>query len=221
MAKVQHLGIIPDGTRRWSRRERMPLEDAYLRALSLLNEHLSAAFEYGVSSVSLYLLSSYNLRRRSAYLKAFEVAATSYLREMLPPVCLAHSAKPVLAGNREILPSTIRESLESLLSLRCSWNKSLYLCMGYDPWSELHRAVGEWAREGEAQKTLTECLWVPVQLDLVIRTGGAMTLSDFLPLQSGYAQLVFLKELFNDFSPERFRTILNTHYRLEFHKRGV
>ena len=37
-----------------------------------------------------------------------------------------------------------------------------------------------------------------LSLDLVIRTGDAITLSDFLPIESRYAQLYFLPTLFND-----------------------
>jgi undecaprenyl diphosphate synthase len=41
-------------------------------------------------------------------------------------------------------------------------------------------------------------MWVKRPLDLIIRSGGANLTSNFLPLQSGFARLYFLDELFND-----------------------
>ncbi|MDP2233599.1 MAG: undecaprenyl diphosphate synthase family protein, partial [Actinomycetota bacterium] len=45
---------------------------------------------------------------------------------------------------------------------------------------------------------LLEALLVPEAVDLVIRTGGARVLSDFLPVQSAYAQIAFMDDLWND-----------------------
>ena len=36
-------------------------------------------------------------------------------------------------------------------------------------------------------------------IDLLVRTGGARTLSDFLPIELRYAQLYFMSPLFMDF----------------------
>ena len=59
-------------------------------------------------------------------------------------------------------------------------------------------------------------LWVPQEIDLVIRTGGARTLSHFLPLQTGYARLVFLDQLFNDTTSEQFLDIIKDHEERRF-----
>ena len=40
--------------------------------------------------------------------------------------------------------------------------------------------------------------------DLIIRTGGEMRLSGYLPWQAVYAELYFTEVLFPDFSPKEF-----------------
>lgn len=210
MASLQHIGIIPDGTRRWAKERGVPLEDAYTKALGLLLSHVSEAFACGASAASLFLLSTHNLRRSPRDLEPYLAAGELFLSEVLPAACKAMSARPILAGRRELLPTALGEPFDKLADLECDWERELYLCAAYDPWSELNMAMELWSERRE-NRSLIEYLWVPKKLDLVVRTGGAVTLSDFLPLQAGYAQLILLPELFNDLSPTRFKRILSDH----------
>jgi undecaprenyl diphosphate synthase len=190
---VKHIGLIPDGARRWARREGVSLEKSYklsMEKISIFAEHL---FFEEITSVSIYLASTFNLEKRTDDELRSLFSAFNYLfSDLMPSLCERYGAQACVAGSKT---SFIYETALTALirTTKCYKNRSIYLLINYNPLSEL--------RQVDMNRTdldFWESFWVPERLDLVFRTGGARVLSDFLPLQSGYAQLVFLDELFND-----------------------
>lgn len=201
---IEHIGVIPDGARRWSWRENIPLDVAYIRSVEKLAFLADLFFARQVVSLSIYLASVQNLERRSPQeLRSLFTAFDHLFGKLLPDVCKRWGVRVHAAGQQSKL------SYESSLMTICKESernrvKSIYLVVNYDPFEELRQA-NILDRETEFQQSL----WVPERLDVVFRTGGARTLSDFLPWQSGYAQVIFLDDLFNDVPIHLFREELN------------
>lgn len=212
MAKVEHLGIIPDGSRRWAHREKIDLTPSYRLAMKKLLEILSLSYDRGVNAVSVFLLSKANLKRSADDLDAVAIAEEELLAGMLPSLVQAFSLSVQFAGLLEIAPERIQAGARKLLSglqaSPLSRTRRLYLCIAYDPLDEMASAGPNFGSAG------IRSLWVPEPINLVIRTGGAITLSNFLPIQCGYARIVFRDELFNDFSPETLLQLLQEHEEL-------
>jgi len=211
MNKVNHLGIIPDGSRRWARSREISLRDSYKIAMRNLVEILRYSYVNGIGSVSVYLLSKANLRRSPVELEAVAEAEEELLAEMLPPLAEEFAILVRVAGVVDLAPFPIRKGVQKLLDVAGEGagdtmrERRLYLCIAYDPMDEIVAAMEK------NNSIVMQSLWVPEKIDLVIRTGGALTLSDFLPLQCGYARVIFLDELFNDLSAERVGYILRDH----------
>jgi undecaprenyl diphosphate synthase len=200
----RHVGLIPDGTRRWARLHSVDLEQAYLEAfrrVAAITDHLYAK---GVNAVSLYFLSRRNLGRTPAELRAVFSAETQICREDLYDVCQRRGAYATVAGNTNLVPKEFRRALTQLADAASSRKRRLYLCVGYDPFEDVVRAC-----DAPAAGVLA-ALQVPEALDLVIRTSGVYSLSDFLPLQSAYAQLHFVPERINDLTVATVDRILDT-----------
>lgn len=200
-----HVGLIPDGTRRWARLREMELRLAYdiaLRQLAVLTDHLYCR---GIPEVSLYMLSHRNLDRRPADLAAVIRSEANSLSTHFAALVRTHNARVYVAGRRDRWPAELVEPLERLTGRPTGEvRRRLNLCVAYDPVDELSMAItagSDWRAK----------LWVPTPVDLVIRTGGVKSLSDFLPLQAAYAQLYFLEDLFNDFGPSDLEQLL-AHY---------
>ncbi len=51
-----------------------------------------------------------------------------------------------------------------------------------------------------SQKSIEKNLLIKNDIDLVIRTGGAQRLSNFLPWQTTYAEYIYLKKFWPDFT---------------------
>lgn len=61
----KHIGLIPDGTRRWSKKNNINLYEAYLISMHKIVEYIDIFFRHGSKNVSIYLSSSQNFNRSS------------------------------------------------------------------------------------------------------------------------------------------------------------
>jgi len=201
-----HLGIIPDGIRRWARLKKVPFERAYWTGMKTLIDILEAAFSQGVVVLSVYLLSRENLARKKNHLNPVLWAEERLMRELLPAFCTKWNCRPYHAGLPRLLPPSYADALAGLGNLMNSGagERKLYLLVAYNPWDELQHAINASPNPSEYRNYL----WVRESVDLVIRSGHVhantlqgVLLSNFLPLQSGYAEFLLIPKLFNDVTP--------------------
>lgn len=210
--QINHFGLIPDGTRRWARNNNYDLFEAYVIAMKKISDFLDALFEQGVSSISVYLLSTDNLKRKPEYLVPVIDAEIMLFEKLLMPVVDKYDVRVIHAGRSELLPRNYKESLEFLCSQTSSKNsRRLYLLAAYNPIDEIAYAINKTVQGEVSMKDF----FVPEMLDLIVRSSGESRLSNFLPLQAGYAELIIEQKHFNDMS------MLDIyHYLTEFENRN-
>jgi len=112
----------------------------------------------------------------------------------------------------EDLQASMRD-VEKLTSLETE--RTLAVAVSYGGRAEILAATERLMQEGVTENALTEerfsaSLWTAgmPDPDLIVRTGGAQRLSNFLPWQAVYSELFFLDAFWPDFSHEDFRQIL-------------
>lgn len=182
--------------------------------MELLGTYAEVFFSSGVQIVTVYLLSKENLRRSRPELDAVLTEEDRFLRHIIPAVCSKVGATAKVAGSPELLPHPWDRIGEHLNPAQLHSEKKINLCIAYNPMLELAAALKEWSVTQRPDELITR-LWVSDPVDLVIRTGGAETLSNFLPLQCGYARIIFIEELFNDTSVDTMLRIAKHHEGLE------
>jgi undecaprenyl diphosphate synthase len=202
---LNHLGIIPDGTRRWAKKNNISYYNAYLKSMQKLKVFLNIGFDNGVNIQSIYGLSKDNLARSDGDLSPVFEAETFLIESILPNLCDTYNCSVHLAGKSSLLPEPFYKAIVQLIEETKKYQKTstkkIYLLLGYSPWDEIDFAV----KNAKNNKPLKKYLWVKEELDLVIRTGGGKLISNFLPLQSGYAELLFFDQFFNDLSIETYK----------------
>ncbi len=193
---LKHIGLIPDGARRWARQNKTRLESAYLQTMEKIAQAISLFFDHGAIAVSVYLLSADNLRKRpDDDLKSVIASETHLVEVILPPLIREYDCKATLAGQRSLLPPPFAATFENLESDSSGCGtRRLYLLAGYDAWLEITDAI----QRACCDKDPRDHLWVPEEVDAVFRTGGEQRFSGFLPLQSRYAEIKFFPDLFLD-----------------------
>jgi len=196
----RHIGIIPDGNRRWAQHNQIPLDTTYWLAMEKLAMCLNLLYKQEVFSICIYLLSKDNILRPSDDLKSVIEAEVKFFKELIPLLVDKYSLKIYHSGNINLLPSQYSLTLNTLCELGNGKEDPfprLYCCVGYDPFEEIIQAL---TNINFSNNNLLDYLSVPVELDLIIRTGGDLRISGFLPLQSKYAEFFFEPYYFPDIS---------------------
>jgi undecaprenyl pyrophosphate synthase len=195
-----HVGIIPDGNRRWSREHGMPYVSGVRTTLDTLKniardqnadptQESSSSPWNRIGSVTVFIASTLNLVHRSQ--KDIH-ACIRYLCDTWVELKTKASAKQLRSvyvawvgdasiGSRWGLDGLIRDIETHTAKDKEEARLCVYLLIDYDPFMKAHnqcRARGKWVDQ-------------PF-LDLVIRTGNDHRLSGFTPTKAAYAELFFL-----------------------------
>ena len=166
-----------------------------------LMEH---AFEIGVDHVTVYALSTENLKRPKEELDhLFELFRTRF-NEYLGRAYDSEVRFRAI-GELALLPEDIQKILRSAEERTAKFTKkNLCVAAGYGGRREIVAAVNKAVERYEkvTEKTFQKLLYtdgIP-DPDLIIRTGKEMRLSNFLLYQAAYAELYFSKKMFPDFT---------------------
>lgn len=206
IAVPETVGIIMDGNGRWAQARSLPRKEGHTKGMINLIEIASAAFALGAKNVVCYSLSTENLNREKDELEHILSLVLRYFDAFVD----AFRSQKVCAkfvGRLDLLPEQIRNSLlrtESLLSEFADTGRTIYIAIAYGSRTEIVDAVNKAISRGEPvteQELLAE-LSFPLELDLIIRTGGERRLSNFFLYQGAYAELYFSDRYFPDFSKE-------------------
>lgn len=201
------VGLVPDGGRRWARKRGESRLTSYHLAFDSI-AHFSDNAATSLDAVFVYALSQTNLARTPEEVGDAVAATREGIRRNR---AIGH--RPVAYGQLELLGAEEGEHLarSNLESAAQEEGMLVVFCIGYaSKWERwLLSEDGRPATYGLTAATLAEIR--ARSIGLVLRTGGASTLSDFLPDLTAYAQITFSGDLFNDvdvatwFSRERTR----------------
>lgn len=193
-----HVGIIPDGNRRFATRAGITKDEAYLLGAARAVEAVRWCRAAGVAHVSAFGVSQENIALRPRdEVCGLHTALLHFCEEVrrVPGVTLH------VFGEPEKLPDFIPERA-ALAALqrpdeRGGTGPVVHIGVNYSSRAELAavaRALGGGAALNDAPERYLLSAGVP-PVDLVVRTGGQQRLSGFLPLQTAYAELWFTDTL--------------------------
>jgi tritrans,polycis-undecaprenyl-diphosphate synthase [geranylgeranyl-diphosphate specific] len=215
-----HLGIIPDGNRRWARKRGLEPWKGHIYGAKKFEEVLKWCVELGIKKISFYLLSYENMIKRSKkelenIFKLLENYLEKWEREKLYE---KYEVKVNFLGNfRKVPKSLVKLMLRiSRKSLKFS-KRILNILIGYSGTYDVIQAVKKMIKNKVriTEKNLKKFLLVNDDIDLIIRTGGYSRLSNFLPLQSSYAEIYVLNKYWPDITKKDLIKALNWYKKLQ------
>jgi short-chain Z-isoprenyl diphosphate synthase len=204
-----HVAMMIDGNRRWARQlGYQSAADGHRAGAAKMQEFLRWCDGVGVKVVSLYLLSTDNVRKRDA---AELSALNDIIAQLADEISRVPGWRIKHVGRAELLPPDLLRVLREA-EARTKDNTGLHvnLAVGYGGRSEIvdavrsiiaqHDATGGSLEELAASLTpeqIGEHLYTGGQPDpdLVIRTSGEQRLSDFLLWQSAHSEFYFVEAL--------------------------
>ena len=202
-----HVAIIMDGNGRWARRRALPRVVGHRRGVDRIHPVAVACAERGVRYLTLYAFSTENWKRPRAEITAL-LGLLSDMIDSEARTCLRDNIRLRLVGSLERLDDRLAAKVHAAVDLNKD-NIGLTLCLAFDygSHSEIVRAAKQVVEEGMSADDLSETLLsrylqtagVP-DVDLLIRCGGEVRMSNFLMWQSAYAELHFTNTLWPEFS---------------------
>lgn len=206
-----------DGNRRWARQRGLAEIKGHQAGSDRLEEIVEAAAKIGIKSVTVYALSTENIKERAKreVLGLFNLMRSSYhtkLKKMMK-----NGVSISVLGEIRGLPDSIRNIISELKKTYIK-NESIKLniALNYGGKKELINAIKNLVKVGVDlnkinEKSIDRHLYTAGQSDpdLVIRTGGRIRLSNFLLWQTAYSELYFTKVLWPDFDEKEFKKAIN------------
>jgi len=214
MKVPNHLGLIPDGNRRWAVQNGLPAWMGHRYGAKKMEEFLEWCLELNVPQISVYTLSMENFRNRSRkeieeLFKLFKQYVIKLQTEKFSLI-EKYEVRVRFIGDFKRLPPDLIRLMEKLMVKTAKFNKKVFnILVVYGSHFELLEVFKKLAekvvKSGRIEirpKDIEKNLLIPTPVDLVIRTGGYSRLSNFLLWQAAYAEIYVTKTLWPDFTKE-------------------
>lgn len=200
----RHIAVIMDGNGRWAKKRLMPRSYGHRQGMSRMVGLLEHAFDLGIEYVTVYALSTENLKRPKEELEGlFDLIRKNFL-DCMRKIC-SRGVRLRILGNVGLLPEDVQRLLKEAEEESSKYEgRGVNVALGYGSRAEIVRAVNLAVEAGKrvTEESFSSLLYTHGQPDpdLVIRTGKEMRLSNYLLYQSAYAELYFSDKMFPEFS---------------------
>ena len=211
-----HVAIIMDGNGRWAERRGLPRLAGHLAGVNRIRSVVATLLYNRIEYTTLYGFSSENWNRPEEEVKGlFQILEERIDQEATEMHRQNIRIKHV--GRLNELPSGVQSSISRACSLTQN-NSGMVLIFAFN-YGGRHELV-DTARKLAEQKIppgeIDEQMFaanlytagIP-DVDLVIRTGGELRISNFLLWQAAYAEFYFTKVLWPDFTPKQVKRSLS------------
>ena len=209
MNTLNHLAIIMDGNGRWAKQNKLPRTAGHYKGVEVLRNITIYANRLGIKCLTVYAFSTENWKRSADevnYIMSLpKIFFASYIKELME-----NNVRVMIIGDRERIPAeTMRVIDDAINTTRNNTGLIVNFAFNYGARDEIVRAAKAYAKdykdgkvndldeEGFASYLYTKDL---PEVDLLIRTGSEMRLSNFLLYQLAYSEFVVIDTLWPDFN---------------------
>ena len=216
---IKHVAIIMDGNGRWAQQHGHERSFGHEQGVEAVRSVTEGATEMGIPYLTLYTFSTENWNRPK---EEVDMLMRLLVRVITKEVetFMKNGVRLLTTGRIENLPEDCQQSMREAEEITANnTNTTLILALSYSGRSELvdtakqiarKAAKGELNPENIDENTIQQNLYHPEipDVDLMIRTGGDIRVSNFLLWEIAYAELFFTPMLWPDFRKEHLREIL-------------
>ena len=203
-ANLKHIGFIMDGNGRWAKKRGMPREYGHKFGADTFEKIMEYCGNMGVDATTFYVFSTENWKRPKKEVDSIMGLLSRYLDDCEKKLD-KYDIRFIFLGDKSVFPDDMRKKMTEIEERSASHKYIVNLALNYGGRDEIVSAANALIREGRGDITeqdITAALYTKEspELDLIIRTGGDMRISNFLLWQSAYAELYFTDVLWPDFS---------------------
>jgi undecaprenyl diphosphate synthase len=211
-----HVAIILDGNGRWAQQRGLPRMTGHRRGVHAVFNAISFARKAGISVLSLFGFSTENWQRPAGEVQEIMRLLEVFLRRHRKRA-IREKIRVHWLGSPHNLPVKVVQLLRQMVVATENFeNFHLALAINYGSRDEILRAIEKMGPRPpapltwEALANRLDTRTLP-DVDLLIRPSGELRISNFLLLQSAYAELYFTPCLWPDFDDREFQRALDAY----------
>ena len=219
MNELNHIAIIMDGNGRWGLKKKGSRNYGHLQGLKTVQAVIKLSIKQKIPFLTLYTFSTENWSRPESEINfLFDLIRKSLKKEIKE--IIKRGIKINIIGKKTGLPQDIKRTIK-IIEKKTLHNKviTLNLALNYGSKEEIINACKTLSKTNEKEinvnnfekKLYTRDMPDP---EILIRTGGAKRLSNFLLWQLAYTEIFFVDKLWPDFNKKDFNNILNKFYNI-------
>jgi len=226
MNDLKHIAIIMDGNGRWAKKQgffkRIKGHEEGAKRVRELTIH---AKNIGLKYLTLYAFSTENWKRSKEEVNFLFSLMEKYLKNELS-LFLDNGVRFETIGDLSQIPTKLQERIAYTKEVTKDFDGlTQVLAVNYGSKDEIIRAVNRAVESGEKQSIESFDKLLDTsgfdEVDILIRTGGDIRISNFLLWQCAYAEMFFTKTLWPDFTTDEFDNIIESFKKVERRFGGV
>jgi undecaprenyl diphosphate synthase len=220
--RLRHLAIIMDGNNRWAKQRGMAGVAGHKVGVERIRDVMSACQALNVEVLTLFAFSSENWRRPPLEVDALMSLFLVYLKNEAKALKKKNVSLKVI-GSRARFSPAIQKAIQTAEEITVGGTTTLAIAADYGGRWDIAQAAQTLAQQVSRKEldpaNITEellhsqtCLAELPPLDLLIRTGGELRISNFLLWQAAYAELYFSEKLWPDFDASELEKAVASFY---------
>lgn len=216
LSTLKHIGIIMDGNGRWALRQGLERLMGHSKGLENIKNICNTCIEEKIPYLTVFAFSTENWSRPVYEINGIFSLLQSTLNKEAKYL-VEHGIRLKIIGSIKKLPSVVQKNLTECMDLTKDCNTLvLTLAIDYGSRTEVIEAIQTYIKDFQSGKVCSDTLDWPTfaeylhtrgmpDPDMIIRPSGEYRISNFLLLQSAYAELYFTPTCWPDFSPSHLR----------------
>jgi undecaprenyl diphosphate synthase len=216
---IKHIAIIMDGNGRWAQQRGHQRTFGHNHGVEAVHSVVEGAGEMGIPYLTLYAFSTENWNRPKEEIDMLMKLLSKAIADEVDDL-MKNNVRVLTTGRIEDLPQVCQDDLQGIVDTTSkNTGLTLLLALSYSGRSELidtTKKIARKAMNGELdldtinEETIHQHLYHPEvpDVDIMIRTGGDVRISNFLLWEIAYAELFFSPILWPDFRKEHLQEIV-------------
>ena len=214
----KHIAIIMDGNRRWANKNGLTTKEGHKKGADNLQTIARYCNKIGVKYLTVYAFSTENWKRSEEEVKGLMFLLKNYLNDFSKKAD-TENIKINIIGDITKLSSDLQDQMiECMERTKNNTGLNLNIAFNYGGRAEIVNAIKNIVKDKIKPEDITEELVTNYMYtanqpdpDLLIRTGGELRTSNFLPWQLIYTEFYFPNTYWPDFNENELLKAIQTY----------
>ena len=203
---IKHIAFIMDGNGRWAKKRGLPRELGHKAGAEVFRSIMRYCGDIGIEAATFYAFSTENWKRPQREVDAIMKLLAIYLDDCKKEL-ETNNMRIIFLGDKAIFSEELRKKMIDIEESSKNNTYIVNIAMNYGGRDEIVYAANKLISQGKTHITeedMSNAVYTnsSPELDMIVRTGGDLRISNFLLWQAAYAELYFTDKYWPDITTE-------------------